>query len=100
MEIGHHSIISYKLPSTGEVVPLLQIAQFKTDKERLLLINPELAAVLSRIISRLRGPDGTISAAHSYDLNEQVWNPPMSILYQWSVSGENRAISVRTFEMP
>ncbi|MEV7471989.1 site-specific integrase [Streptomyces kronopolitis] len=96
MEIGHHSIISYTLPSTGEVVPLLQIAPSKTDKERLLLINPELADVLSRIISRLRGPDGTITAVHYYDLNEQVWNPPMPILYQWSVSGENRAISVRS----
>ncbi|MDH6127386.1 hypothetical protein [Kitasatospora sp. GP82] len=32
-ELGHHSIISYKPPTTGEVVPLLRIAPSKTDQE-------------------------------------------------------------------
>ena len=35
-------------PATGELVPLLQIAPSKTDTERLLVIAPELADVLSR----------------------------------------------------
>ena len=58
LELTHHSITEYRLPTTGELVPLLQIAPSKTDTERLLLVSPELADVLSAIISRLRGPGG------------------------------------------
>jgi hypothetical protein len=39
LELSHHSLIQYRLPSTGEVVPLLQIAPSKTDTERLLPID-------------------------------------------------------------
>ncbi|MEK8143822.1 site-specific integrase [Streptomyces sp. M10(2022)] len=95
-EISHHSIVRYKLPSTSEVVPLLQIAPSKTDKERLLLISPELADVLSAVVSRLRQADGAIPSIPTYDLHERVWNAPMPVLYQWSVSGENRGISEST----
>ena len=35
LEISHHSLIQYRLPSTGEIVPLLQIIPSKTDEERL-----------------------------------------------------------------
>ena len=56
LELTHHSITEYRLPSTGELVPLLQIAPSKTDTERLLLVSPELADVLSSIDTRLRGP--------------------------------------------
>ncbi|MGW2563058.1 hypothetical protein ACWCXB_28200 [Streptomyces sp. NPDC001514] len=35
-EISHHSLVQYRLPSTGELVPLLQITPSKTDEERLL----------------------------------------------------------------
>ena len=38
-ELSHHSITQYRLPSTGEVVPLLQIAPSKTGTERLLPID-------------------------------------------------------------
>jgi hypothetical protein len=38
-ELSHHSLIQYRLPSTGELVPLLQIAPSKTDTERLLPVN-------------------------------------------------------------
>ena len=50
-ELSHHSFIQYKLPATGELIPLLQIAPSKTDTERLLVISPELADVLSEIIT-------------------------------------------------
>ena len=46
-ELSHHSLIQYRLPATGELIPLLQIAPSKTDTERLLVICPELADVLS-----------------------------------------------------
>ncbi|MGW3473381.1 hypothetical protein ACWDKQ_34125 [Saccharopolyspora sp. NPDC000995] len=39
MEITHHSLIQYRLPTTGEIVPLLQIAPSKTDAERLLPVD-------------------------------------------------------------
>ncbi|MFD8006655.1 tyrosine-type recombinase/integrase [Streptomyces mirabilis] len=95
-ELSHHSIIRYTMPTTGEVVPLLQIAPSKTDQERLLLISPELADVLSAVVSRVRGPDGAVPLARRYDIHENVWSPPMPLLYQWSVSGESRAISKNT----
>src|SRR5262249_9164697 len=53
-ELSHHSLVQYRLPTTGELVPLLQIAPSKTDAERLLVVSPELAAVLSAVISRAR----------------------------------------------
>ncbi|MGW0249869.1 hypothetical protein ACWDYH_24905 [Nocardia goodfellowii] len=53
LELSHHSVTEYRLPSTGELVPLLQIAPSKTDTERLLLVSPELADILSTIVQRL-----------------------------------------------
>ena len=57
-ELSHHSLVQYRLPATGELIPLLQIAPSKTDTERLLVISPELADVLSAIITRIRGDRG------------------------------------------
>lgn len=95
-ELAHHSIISYSLPTTGEVVPLLQIAPSKTDQERLLLVTPELADVLSAVISRVRSGNSIVPVIHSYDHHEKTWNSPMPLLYQWRVSGEDRQISEHT----
>jgi integrase len=93
LELTHHGITKYRLPSTGELVPLLQIAPSKTDTERLLLVSPELADVLSAIISRLRGPGGAVPLTVSYDVRERVWNPPMPLLFQRSIGSENRAFT-------
>lgn len=57
-ELSHHSFVHYTLPSTGELIPLLHIAPSKTDAERLLVISPELADVLSAIVARIRDPGG------------------------------------------
>ncbi len=54
-ELSHHSLVQYRLPGTGELIPLLQITPSKTDEERLLVASPELADVLSTIMSRIRG---------------------------------------------
>jgi hypothetical protein len=54
-QLCHHDMIEYRLPDTREVVPLLHVAPSKTDIERLLVISPELADVLSVIIRRGRG---------------------------------------------
>jgi integrase len=90
LELTHHGITEYRLPTTGELVPLLQIATSKTDTERLLLVSPELTDVLSAIISRLRGPGGDVPLTVSYDVRERVWNPPMPLLFQRSIGSENR----------
>jgi len=93
LELTHHSITQHRLPTTGEVVPLLQIAPSKTDTERLLLVDPELADALSLIVRRLRGPSGVIPLAPFYDVREKVWNPPMPLLFQRRIGTEHRAFT-------
>jgi integrase len=92
-ELSHHSLIQYRLPTTRQLVPLLQIAPSKTDTERLLVIAPELADVLSTVITRVRTTDGSIPLVVSYDYHEKVWNPPMPLLFQWRAGLENRPLS-------
>ena len=92
-ELSHHSLIHYTLPATGELVPLLQIAPSKADTERLLVISPELADVLSAIISRVRDKNGAVPLVVAYDYHERIWNPPMPLLFQRRFGGENRPIA-------
>jgi Phage integrase family len=94
-ELSHHSLVQYRLPSTGELIPLLQIAPSKTDAERLLVISPELADVLSAIITRIRGGDGAVPLVVAYDDNEKLWNPPMPLLFQRRLRAEDRPISAQ-----
>jgi integrase len=93
-ELSHHSLVQYRLPATGELVPLLQIAPSKTDEERLLVISPELADVLSAIICRIRTSDGSIPLVIAYDHHEKVWNPPMPLLFQRTIGLESRPIPI------
>jgi hypothetical protein len=93
LEISHHSLVQYRLPTTGELVPLLQIAPSKTDAERLLVVSPELADVLSVIIRRVRNNTGKVPCIPVYDQHERVWLPPMPLLFQRRVSAENRRLS-------
>jgi integrase len=93
MEISHHSLVRYRLPTTGEVVPLLQIAPSKTDAERLLLVSPELADVLSAVIVRVRDDSGAVPLVSGYDWHECVWRSPAPLLFQRRFGAENRAIS-------
>jgi hypothetical protein len=95
-ELSHHSLIQYRLPGTGELIPLLQITPSKTDTERLLVISPELADVLSAIIARIRAGQANVPLVVSYDKNERVYNPPMPLLFQWRRRLENRAVSERS----
>jgi integrase len=93
-EISHHSLVQYRLPNTGELVPLLQIAPSKTDEERLLAVSPELADVLSAIICRIRTADGPVPLVIAYDHHEKVWNPPMPLLFQRKIGLEDRPIPI------
>jgi Phage integrase family len=92
-ELSHHSLIQYRLPATGELIPLLQIAPSKTDTERLLVISPELADVLSAIIRRIRSTDGTVPLVVSYDAGERVYNPPTPLLFQRPWRLEQRPVT-------
>ena len=94
-ELSHHSLVQYRLPSTGELIPLLQIAPSKTDAERLLVISPELADVLSAVITRIRGDDGAVPLVVAYDDNEKLWNPPMPLLFQRRLRSEDRPVTAQ-----
>ncbi len=89
-EITHLALVSYQLPGTGEVLPLLQIVPSKSNEERLLLVSPELATV----ISRLRGDnDGVIPLVARYDSCEHVTGPPLPHLFQRRVGWKHDVLS-------
>ena len=92
-ELTHSSLVQYRLPTTGELVPLLHIVPSKTDTERLLVINPELADVLSAIVCRVRDDTGAIPPVAAYDYHERVFNPPLPLLFQRRVGTENHPIN-------
>jgi len=92
-ELSHHSLIQYRVPTTGELIPLLQITPSKTDTERLLVIAPDLADVLSTIVARIRDDRPDVPLVVSYDKNERVYHPPMPLLFQWRRRLDNRAVS-------
>ena len=96
VQLSHHSLVQYRLPGTGELVPLLQIAPSKTDAERLLVVSPELADVLSAVISRVRGNGPAVPLVAAYDDHERVWLPPAPVLFQRRIGAENRAIPAAT----
>jgi integrase len=93
LELSHHSLVQYRLPDTADLVPLLQIAPSKTDAERLLVVSPELADVLSAIICRVRGSDGAIPLVRGRDRHELVWLPPSPLLFQRRTGTENHMIT-------
>ena len=83
LEITHLALVSYRVPDTGEVVPLLQIVPSKRNEERLLLVSPELASVLATIIGRLRHrSNGTVPLVTRYDEYECVTGPALPHLFQ------------------
>jgi integrase len=96
VQLSHHSFVQYRLPTTGELVPLLQIIPSKTDAERLLVISPELADVLSAIITRIRGTSHAVPLVAAYDDHERLWLPPSPVLFQRHIGAENRAIPATT----
>jgi len=83
LEMTHLGLVSYKVPKTGEVVPMLQIVPSKGNEERLLLVSPELASVLATIISRLRADNnGTVPLTRRYDRYQKETGPALPHLFQ------------------
>jgi len=93
LELTHHSFIAYTLPTTGEVVPMLQVAPSKTDAERLLLVSPELAEVLTAIIFRVRAGKAALPLVSAYDVFEQTWCSLMPFLFQRRFGTEDRPLA-------
>jgi len=93
LELSHHALVQYRLPTTGEVIPLLQIVPSKTDTERLLVVSPDLADVLGAIILRVSHGSGTVPLVPFYDEHERVWRAPAPLLFQRYIGSENRAMT-------
>ncbi|WP_151481260.1 hypothetical protein [Streptomyces albicerus] len=81
LELTHLSLRQYEAP-TGETVPLLQISPSKTDRERVIPADPDLVAVLARIIRRIKGTGERVPLLTRYDGYERVFGPPMPYLFQ------------------
>jgi site-specific recombinase XerD len=81
LELTHLSIRQYHAP-TGEMVPLLQISPSKTDTERVIPADPELVAVLARIIRRIKDTGGHVPVLTRYDTYERTFGPPLPHLFQ------------------
>ena len=82
LELTHRSFVAYALPTTGEVIPLLQVTPSKTDRERLLVVSPELAEVLTLIISRVRNGAERLPLITRYDHAERLHSTPQPFLFQ------------------
>jgi integrase len=96
LELSHYSLVQYRLPTSGELVPLLQIAPSKTDAERVIVVGPELSEVLSSIILRIRDGGAAVPLVRARDRNEQVWLPAAPLLFQRRRGAEHHAISGAT----
>jgi integrase len=99
LEITHLALVSYRLPDTGEIVPMLQIVPSKSNEERLLLVSPELASVLATIITRLRDRNGgAVPLTARYDPHEKVTGPPLPHLFQRRVAWRWEVPSHKTIQ--
>jgi hypothetical protein len=81
LELTHLSIRHYRM-ADGQLVVLLQIAPSKTDRERVLPVDPELAHALAMIVARARGDLGHIPLVARYDSLEHELGPPLPYLLQ------------------
>lgn len=86
VEITTHAFSIYRLPESGEALPLLQIVPSKTDRERILLISPELAHVFAQVKRRISTPDGRVPLAVRYDSAERTYGLPLPHLFQLAAS--------------
>ncbi|WP_342314634.1 tyrosine-type recombinase/integrase (plasmid) [Mycobacterium avium subsp. hominissuis] len=89
-EITATALFTYRLPDGG-VIPLLQIAPSKSDKERILMVPPELAHVLAQVRHRVRAGSAQVPCVPRYDPYERVTTVPLPYLFQ-RVHGTQRRI--------
>lgn len=93
LELTHLALVTHTLPDTGEVVPLLQVAPSKQDTERVLLVSPELAHVLARLVHRVRAGADHVPLVARYDHHERTTGPALPHLFQRRHGAQLRVIS-------
>lgn len=93
LELTHLAIQPYKIPATGETVPLVHIVPSKTDQERLVVASPELIHVLAEVIHRAREGNSTIALTQRWDPYEHQLSEPLPHLFAKRVGNEQRVIS-------
>ncbi|WP_133163811.1 tyrosine-type recombinase/integrase [Cryobacterium zongtaii] len=93
VEITTLALSIYKLPETGEALPLLQIVPSKTDRERVLLISPELTHVLALVRKRITDVGGRVPLTVRYDGAERVYSDPLPYLFQARHGSERRTMT-------
>lgn len=99
LELTATALFTYQ-PVTGDRLLLLQIVPSKSDRERVLLVSPELAHVLAAVRQRVRGSEPQVPLAVRYDDAERVYSPPLPFLFQTRRRTHNRVLShstVRTY---
>lgn len=92
LELTHLSVRQYQAP-TGETVPLLQISPSKTDRERVMPADPDLVAVLARIIRRVRPDTGRVPLLSRYDVQQRVFGPMLPHLFQREFQRRRQVLS-------
>lgn len=96
LELTHLAIQPYKVPSTGETIPLVHIVPSKTDQERLIVAGPELVHVLAQVVSRVRDHTGSIALTQRWDVHEKTLGPPLPHLFFKRYGLEHRVMSPNT----
>jgi integrase len=97
LELVHMSIQPYKVPATGETIPLLHFAPSKTDTERLMVASPELVHVLYRVLSRVTKSTGSAPLTQRWDPGEKVLSSPLPHLFVRRYgAGQHRVMSTAT----
>ena len=95
-ELTHMSIVPYRLPATGEEIPLLHIAPSKSDEERLLVAGPELVHVLAEVIHRVRDGRQEIPLTQRWDQGDHCLSDPQPHLFVRQYGPELRPFSSAT----
>jgi len=80
LSLTHLSLQPFRKP-TGEVIPLLQVAPSKTDRERVIPIAPELVSVLGQIVAR-NTVNGGIPLVRRHSAHKKTFSAPMPFLFQ------------------
>ncbi|WP_392673612.1 tyrosine-type recombinase/integrase [Streptomyces sp. LN785] len=80
-ELPHLSVRQYQRPN-GEVIALLVVAPYKTDRERVIPMSAELFHVIASVIRRHSRHGRPIPLVSRYDNHDKVWSAPMPFLFQ------------------
>lgn len=92
LELTHLSLRQYQAP-TAEMIPLLQVTPSKTDQERVIPADPDLVAVLAKILRRIKTPEGgQVPLLVRYDGHERTFGPPLPHLFQTVVHHRRQVI--------